>query len=107
LERLLRRPNRIFLTTTETIDLEFGAWIYREVSNLGAVVNDEMELKMRAMIEQRNRARGRPLTAKEHLDNLTQAIGECDSDCASQRGIYCDCGAREFQAKFGPGKYTP
>lgn len=70
-------------------------------------MRDETHAKFDAMIAQRNTARGRPLTAKEQLDNLRAAIGECDSDCMSRRGIYCNCGAWEFRAKWGPGRYTP
>jgi len=68
---------------------------------------DAMDAKLKAMIEQRNKSRGRALSVKEQLDNLTHAIGTCDSNCASRRGNYCNCGAREFRRKFGPGKYTP
>lgn len=63
--------------------------------------------KMREAIAQRDAMRGRSLTEHERLMNLTAAMGECDSDCASRRGNYCDCGAQKFKAKFGPGKHTP
>lgn len=38
------------------------------------------------------------------IGHLTAALGECDSDCATQRGGACTCGARKFREKFGPGK---
>jgi len=93
------------------------SWIRRLLLLLDAVtvtvlivkeaILDEMKAKLDALIEQRNRQRGRPLTAAEQLANLTFALGECDSDCASQRQEnYCDCGARKFRAKFGHGKHT-
>lgn len=63
--------------------------------------------RMRQAIAARDAARGRPLTAKEKLDNLTFALGECDSDCAIHEGHACTCGAVEFKSKFGPGVYTP
>ena len=62
------------------------------------------EIRMRAAIAERNRLRGRGLTASEQLDNLTAALGEHDSDC---NGKPCLCGADDFRAKFGPGKHTP
>jgi len=44
--------------------------------------------------------RGRPLSAREQLNNLTAALSEHDSDCASHRGAPCDCGADDFARKF-------
>lgn len=69
-------------------------------------MDSDTRAKFDLMIAQRDRARGRSLTAKEQLDNLTAAMGECDSDCASRQGNYCNCGARKFREKWGPGKYT-
>lgn len=63
--------------------------------------------RMQEAIAERDRLRGRSLSDKEQLDNLTHALGECDSDCASFRGDTCDCGGQDFKAKFGPGRYTP
>lgn len=63
--------------------------------------------RMRQAIAERDAARGRPLTDKEQLDNLIAAIGECDSDCLTHKGLACDCGAVGFKARFGPGAYTP
>lgn len=84
----------------------------RSTGGAGADHADEMheadqDRRMREAIAKRDAERGRPLTAKEQLDNLTAAIGECDTDCASHAGAPCTCGAVEFKAKFGPGKYTP
>lgn len=63
--------------------------------------------RIQQAIAERDAARGRPLTAKEKLDNLTFALGECDSDCLTHKGLACDCGALDFKARFGLGAYTP
>lgn len=60
--------------------------------------------RMRAAIVERDRLRGRKLTASEQLGNLIAALGEHDSDC---NGDPCTCGADAFRIKFGPGKHTP
>ena len=49
--------------------------------------------RVRAAIAERNRLRGRELTAREQLMNLTAALGEHDSDCS---GKPCSCGADDF-----------
>lgn len=47
------------------------------------------------------RAEVERLKARAGIKSLTTQLGECDSDCATQRGGTCTCGAREFKAKFG------
>jgi len=65
---------------------------------------DRLRVELDAAIAERNRLRGRELTTREQLMNLIASLGEHDSDCS---GKPCSCGADDFRAKFGPGKYTP
>lgn len=53
--------------------------------------------KLREAIAQQDRARGRPLTDAEKLENLRKALAEHDSDCGYQDGQRCSCGADEFR----------
>jgi hypothetical protein len=44
------------------------------------------------------------LTPRKRLDNIIAGAKECTSDCASQGGRPCDCGAEDFKAKFIGGQ---
>lgn len=46
----------------------------------------------------------RPITLGQSppdVARLFDAMSTCDGDCASGKGEECDCGAKEFAAKFG------
>ena len=61
----------------------------------------EMRAKLQAYIDEKDAARGRPLTPVEQLANLRMALSDHDSDCASRKyGRRCDCGATEFVRNF-------
>lgn len=65
-----------------------------------------ISLRMKAMLDEMvAQCATRP--GPETLGNIIAGAGRCTSDCASQSGGPCDCGAEEFRAKFGSGKHTP
>ena len=64
------------------------------------MTGDLLRQRMREAIIRRAMERGRPLTEREKLRNLWDALVEHDSDCAARSSRPCNCGAVEFKRKF-------
>jgi hypothetical protein len=60
----------------------------------------DMRRRLNEAIAAGNKVRGRPLTAREQLNNLRAALSEHDSDCSWHKGGRCSCGADEFRVGF-------
>jgi hypothetical protein len=67
---------------------------------MSTVSTSDMRSRLKEAIKAADKARGRPLTAREKLNNLTSALSEHDSDCGWHEGARCNCGADDFRAGF-------